>query len=242
MSRLPVTHRRHLFIALACVLGVVVGVQLLDPLDPAPPEPVGEAPSEQRPAALLNYSIAQLRTTSYTLSVTVADDGDRQEVFYAEMDYPDGEYYYRAGFGDVWTRVYVHPDGAWVKPPERDWRHQGLVPINSPQAGERQARPYRAEYVRPNRTSVHNRTADALWIRVDGNRQNAIGSQSVSESVYTLYELDPETYRIRRAIAYDRDTGATQAVHRFERYGATEVSRPAATRDFPVNLLSDLLR
>ncbi|PSQ42472.1 hypothetical protein BRD17_08690 [Halobacteriales archaeon SW_7_68_16] len=84
-----------------------------------------------------------------------------------------------------------------MKTPERDWRHQGLIPVNGPRAGEPLARPYRAEYVRPNRTSVHNRTADALWIRVDGNKQNAVGSWGVSETAYTLHELDPETYRIR---------------------------------------------
>jgi hypothetical protein len=242
MSRLPATNTRLLFVVFACVLGVVVGVQLLDPLEPAPTESLGEAPSEDRPAALLNYSIAQLRTTSYTLTVTVADDGDRVPVFYGEMDYPDGEYYYRTGFGEVWTRVYVYPDGAWVKPPEGDWRHQGLVPVDSPRAGEAEARPFRPEYVRPTRTRVHNRTADALWIRVDGNRQHAIVSRGPSETAYTLYELDPETYRVRQSITYNRSSGAVQAVYQFRRYGETEVSRPAGTRNVPVNLLSDLLR
>lgn len=170
------TDRRRVLLALVCLAAAIVGVQLLDPFEQSAAETVERQPPQDRPAAVLNHSVAHLQTTSYTRTATVEADGQQREAFYAEMDYISGEYFYRIGFDDVSTRVYVHLDGAWVKTPERDWRHQGLAPIGGPTAGEAQARPYDPSYIHPDRTSIHNQTADTLWIRVDGNIQNTIAA------------------------------------------------------------------
>lgn len=232
----------RLALVVACLLALVVGVQLADPAESSVARPVGDPPDESRPADLLRHSIARLNATAYTLTVSVNDSGSRERVWHSKVNYTEQETSLELGADDAATRLYFHSDGGWVKHPTYDWRHGGVFDRTNQFGRATVPVPYRSGTIRADSTRIHNRTDDALWIRVDGKRQNAITNPSAPGDAYTLYELDSDTYRLRSSVEYASATDAVRNVYVFEKYGRTTVPRPSGTRDLPVNLLSDLLR
>lgn len=238
---LPASGRR-IALAVVVLVALVGAVQLLDPFEPNLAEPVGEPPPGDEPAEVLRYAIARLDATSYTLTVRRNDSGTLRRFWYSEVNYTERETYLELGPADFATRFYFHADGGWVSHPDRAWRHGGVFDLANRFSEATVPVVYDRDAIRADRTAVHNRSADALWIRVDGKTQNQLTAPGPPGEAYTLYELDPETGRLRRSVEYSAATGAVRNVYAFEDYGRTTVSRPPGTRDLPVNLLSDLLR
>lgn len=234
--------RRRIAVAVLVVLGVLVGVQLLDPFQSPVSEPVGDRPAGDEPAEVLRYAIDTFDATAYELTVTVVDDGDGRRFLHAEINYTERELYYEFGPADRPTRFYFHADGGWVNHPGRNWVHGGLFDLENRFATASKPEPYDPEAIRWDRVRVHNRSADALWLRVDGADQNRITNPGAPGEAYTLYELDPETFRLRRSVEYAAASDTVRNVYVFDGYGRTPVERPDGTRDVLVNLVSDLLR
>lgn len=238
---LPASGRR-IALAVVVLVALVGAVQLLDPFEPNLAEPAGEPPAGDDPAKVLRYAVAQLDATSYTLTVSVNDAGNLTRFSRTKVNYTERELSLVVGHGDLATRFYFHADGAWAKPPNHDWRHGGVFDPRNRFREAARFNPYRRGAIRPGLTRFHNESESALWIRVDGKRQNDVTDHGPPGDAYTLYELDPKTYRIRRSVEYSAANGTVRNVYVFEDYGRTTVSRPPGTRDLPVNLLSDLLR
>lgn len=233
--------RRVLLVAVV-VVGLVAAVQLLDPFEPPVAQPVGEAPSGDEPAAVLRHGVAQLNATSYTLTVRVNDSGTLARFSHSEVNYTDRELSLVLGERGLPTRFYFNANGGWVKHPTRDWRHGGVFDRRNRFGVAARSNPYRPGAIHSNRTRFHNTTADALWIRVEGARQNDVTNPSDPGAAYTLYEVDPETYRIRRSVEFATANDAVRNVYEFEDYGRTSVSRPPETKSLWRDLIGDLLR
>jgi hypothetical protein len=231
---------RRLLLAVVCLVAVVAGVQLLDPFESAAADPVGDPPADPTPAEAVRYGMATLDASDHALTVTLNQSGERLRYWHGAVNYSQRRAYVEVGPNDQVRAFYVHADGAWTKPPNGDWRHYGLFDLRN--RFERSTMPsvFRPDAVAADRTRVHNRTADALWVRVDGGETTAIPRGGPDDG-HVLYELDPETYHLRRAVERSPE-GDVRAVYVVEGYGDTHVERPPGTRNLPVNLLSDLLR
>lgn len=241
MTRSLPSNGRVLLVVLVCVATAGAGVQLVDPFAPTVAQPVCEPPvdAEAEPTVTLRYAVGQLNATSYTLTVEIDENGDRTRFWYSEVNYSQRRVYFEVGPVTDTRSFYVHSDGAWTQDPGGTWRHYGLFDRENRFQRSTTPTPFRTADITADRTQVHNRTADALWLRVAGGGQVAI-PRDVG-TAFVLYELDPETLRLRRAVAHGPN-GDVRAVYLLDDYGATSVERPDGTRDFPVNLLSDLLR
>lgn len=241
MNRSSPSKGQLVLVVVLCVTASGVGVQLADPFAPTVAHPAGDPPTdpEAEPAEALHYALGQLNTTSYTLTVRLDRSGDRTRFWYSEVNYSERRVYFEVGPVSNNRSFYVYADGAWTRGPDRTWRHYGLFDRENRFQRSTTPAPFRPGTITAERTTVLNRTTDALWLRVSGDRQVAIPREV--ESAYVRYELDPESLRVRRAVAHDAN-GDVRAVYVFEDYEETSVDRPPGTRNFPVNLLSDLLR
>jgi hypothetical protein len=232
---------RRLVLAVVCLVAVVAGVQLLDPFESGVgPEPVGDPPTAPTPAEAVRYSMATLDASDHALTVTLNQAGERLRYWRGTVNYSQRRAYVKVGPTDRVRAFYVHADGAWTKPPNGEWRHYGLFDRRN--RFERSTMPtvFRPSAVAADRTRVHNRTGDTLWVRVDGGETTAIPRDGPADG-HVLYELDAETYHLRRAVERSPE-GDVRAVYVVEGYGETRVERPPETRSLAVNLLSDLLR
>lgn len=232
---------RRILLVVVCLAAVAAGVSLLDPFESAVADSVGEPPDEPGPAEALRYSMATLNASDHTLTVTLHQSGERVRYWYGEVNYSQRRAYVEVGPTSQARAFYVHADGAWTRPPNGDWRHYGLFDRRNRFQRGTIPSAFRPAEVTSERAQVHNRTADALWIRVKGGRETAIPADDSTE-VYTLYELDPQTYHLRRAVEFSESDDAVRVVYVVEGYEETRVKQPPGTRNLPVNLLSDLLR
>jgi hypothetical protein len=228
-------------LGVVCLAALGAGVQLLDPLEPAVAAPVGDPPEDPSPSEAVQYSLATLNASDHELTVTLNQSGERIRYWHSEVNYSQQRAYVEIGPASQARAFYLHADGAWTKPSNGDWRHYGLLDRRNRFQQTTMPSAFRPSAVTSERTQIHNRSADALWVRVDGRNDTAIeGTESTD--VYTLYELDPETYRLRRAVAFNAGTETVRAVYTVDGYGDTRVEQPPGTQNLSVNLISDLLR
>lgn len=239
LARTP--SNRRLLLAVLCLLSAIVAVQLLDPFATPVDETATSPPSDATPPERLRYAFDSLNDTAHTMTIFVVDGQTQRRFSYLAVNYTERELYIEFGDKEHPQSLYFYADGAWVKPPKKSWQNAGLFDRSAAFTDSLDPSPFRSAAVTADRTTVHNSTAESLWIRVNGSAETATPCLGTNDT-YTLYELDPETNRLRRAIEYNASTDTVRVRYEIDAYETTTVTQPQGTKRPLVNLLSDLLR
>lgn len=232
--------KRAVGVVAVLALCIGLGVQLADPLEASSPPPQ-QPGSDADGVELLAYSFAELETADYTYDVTyVRSSGEREQFVRARIDHSDREYEFTGPLGPGGTAYYGNANGAWARTGDDEWSHLGVFETGWHYENFPFRTPFDADALSADETTVVNRSADVVVVRVNSTAQNVVTDAS-SADAYTIYRLDASTYELRSATEHETIEGeSVETVVDISKRDATQVRRPSATEDPLLELLGDL--